>query len=55
MKKKTIACILGAAAVICLAVAGYEYVAEQKAGEEYEELKEEVRTSRGRTTAGDSC
>lgn len=43
MKKKTIACILGAAAVICLAVGGYEYIAEQKAGEEYEELKEEVK------------
>ena len=49
MKKKTIACILGAAAVICLAVAGYEYVAEQKAGEEYEELKEEVKTEEPET------
>ena len=36
MKKKTIAYLLGAAAILCLAVGGVKLVREQKAGEEYE-------------------
>lgn len=44
MKKKTIAYLLGAAAVLCLAVGGFKLAREQKAGEEYEELREEVKT-----------
>ena len=44
MKKKTIAYFLGAAALVCLAVGGWKLVREQKAGEEYEELREEVKT-----------
>lgn len=44
MKKKTIAYLLGAAAILCLVVGGVKLVREQKAGEEYEELREEVKT-----------
>ena len=44
MKKKGIAYLLGAAALVCLAVGGWKLVREQKAGEEYEELREEVKT-----------
>ncbi|MEI3526120.1 MAG: hypothetical protein V8Q27_08345 [Eubacteriales bacterium] len=44
MKKKKIAYLLGAAAVLCLDVGGFKLVREQKAGEEYEELREEVKT-----------
>ena len=44
MKKKIIAYLLGAAAILCLVVGGVKLVREQKAGEEYEELREEVKT-----------
>ena len=49
MKKKTIAYLLGAAAILCLAVGGVKLVREQKAGEEYEELREEAKTEEPET------
>ena len=49
MKKKTIAYLLGAAAILCLVVGGVKLVREQKAGEEYEELREEAKTEEPET------
>lgn len=49
MKKKTIAYLLGAAAILCLVVGGVKLVREQKAGEEYEELREEAKTEKPET------
>ena len=49
MKKKTIAYLLGTAAILCLVVGGVKLVREQKAGEEYEELREEAKTEEPET------
>ena len=49
MKKKYIAYLLGAAAILCLVVGGVKLVREQKAGEEYEELREEAKTEEPET------
>ena len=53
MKKKTIAYLLGAAAILCLVVGGVKLVREQKAGEEYEELREEAKTEEPETVEAD--
>ena len=54
MKKKTIAYLLGAAAILCLAVGGVKLVREQKAGEEYEELREEAKTEEPETVEAEN-
>lgn len=41
--------LLGAAAILCLVVGGVKLVREQKAGEEYEELREEAKTEEPET------